>query len=151
MYRIRIINLIRVFGSMVWHWLKFMFSHYKVWTWSWKYFWIFSVCGCSYTERSIKLLYSCWYSEEEKKNKTWTTAGAPSRGWPVTDRDGGASFLPYTSAGVTGSGDESEKNPFNWTKTQVPKSNHPSTRPQFILETVTHPSTHPFRSRQKPT
>ena len=24
----------------------------------------------------------------------WTTAGAPSRGWPVTDRGGGASLLP---------------------------------------------------------
>ena len=27
----------------------------------------------------------------KRKWRTWTTAGAPSRGWPVTDRDGGAS------------------------------------------------------------
>ena len=35
--------------------------------------------------------------------RTWTTCGAPSRGWPATDRDGGALLLPYMSAGVTGS------------------------------------------------
>ena len=36
------------------------------------------------------------------KWRRWTTAGAPSRGWPVTDRGGGASLLPYTPAGMTG-------------------------------------------------
>ena len=34
--------------------------------------------------------------------------GAPSRGWPVTDRGGGASLLPYTPAGLTGSDDAIE-------------------------------------------
>ena len=31
----------------------------------------------------------------KQKWRTWTKAGAPSRGWPVTDRDEGASLLPY--------------------------------------------------------
>ena len=39
----------------------------------------------------------------EQKWRTWITAGAPSRGWPVTDRGGGASLLPCKPAGVTGS------------------------------------------------
>ena len=30
---------------------------------------------------------------------TWTTAGAPSRSWPVTDRGEEASLLPYMPAG----------------------------------------------------
>ena len=39
----------------------------------------------------------------QRKWRTWTTAGAPSRGWPVTDTVGGASLLPCTPTGVTGS------------------------------------------------
>ena len=31
--------------------------------------------------------------------------GAPSRGWPVIDRGGGALLVPYTPTGVTGSDD----------------------------------------------
>ena len=38
----------------------------------------------------------------KRKWRRWTTAGAPSRGWSVTDRGGGASLLPYPPAGVTG-------------------------------------------------
>ena len=43
---------------------------------------------------------------EELWKQKWrrrTTAGTPSRGWLVTDRGGGASLPPYTSADVTGS------------------------------------------------
>ena len=39
----------------------------------------------------------------KRKWRRWTTAGAPSRGWPVTDRGGGALLLSYTPTGVTGS------------------------------------------------
>ena len=39
----------------------------------------------------------------KQKWRTWTTAGAPSIGWWVTDRGGVASLLPYTPAGMTGS------------------------------------------------
>ena len=39
----------------------------------------------------------------EQKRRTWTTAEAPSRGWLVTGRGGGALSLPSTSAGVAGS------------------------------------------------
>ena len=41
------------------------------------------------------------YETVEMKNMNYN--GAPSRGWPVTDRDGGASLLPYMPTGVTGS------------------------------------------------
>ena len=37
------------------------------------------------------------------KWRTWTTAGAPSRGWPVVHSGGGTSLQCYTPAGVTGS------------------------------------------------
>ena len=40
----------------------------------------------------------------DRKRVPKTTAGAsPSRGWPVTDRGGGASLLPYTPTGMKGS------------------------------------------------
>ena len=39
----------------------------------------------------------------KQKWRRWTTAGAQARGWPVTDRGGGASLLPYSPAGVMGS------------------------------------------------
>ena len=44
----------------------------------------------------------------KRKWRTWPTAGAPSRGWPVTDRGGGASLLLYAPAGVTGSDDDDD-------------------------------------------
>ena len=37
------------------------------------------------------------------KTRIGTTAGAPSKGWPVTDRGGGALLLPYMQAGMMGS------------------------------------------------
>ena len=41
--------------------------------------------------------------------RIWPAAAAPSRGWPVTDRGGGASsLLPYTPAGVTASDDDDD-------------------------------------------
>ena len=46
----------------------------------------------------------------KRKWRRWTTAGAPSGGWPVTDRGGGASLLPHTTAGGTGSGDDDNVN-----------------------------------------
>ena len=49
----------------------------------------------------------CRFNALRRKQKwrTWTTAGAPSRGWPMTDRCGRASLLPYMPAGVMGSND----------------------------------------------
>ena len=41
----------------------------------------------------------------KRKWRRWSTAGSPSRGWPVTDRGGRASLLPYMPAGMTGSHD----------------------------------------------
>ena len=41
--------------------------------------------------------------------KKETTAGAPSRGWPETDRGGRASLLPNMPAGVMGSGDDDDR------------------------------------------
>ena len=45
----------------------------------------------------------------KQKWRRWTTAGAPSNGWPVTDRGGGALLVPYMSAGVRGSDDDDVK------------------------------------------
>ena len=54
----------------------------------------------------------------KRKWRTWTTDGASSRGWPVTDRGGGASLLPSTPAGVTGSdGDDCMK---IWVRPHMP-------------------------------
>ena len=50
------------------------------------------------------LVKNCGSGNEE--SRTWTAAGASSRGWPVTARGGGASLLPYTPAGMMGSDDD---------------------------------------------
>ena len=49
----------------------------------------------------------------KRKWRTWTTAGAPSRGWPETVRGQGALLLPSTPAGVTGSKDEDDRHQYN--------------------------------------
>ena len=49
-----------------------------------------------------------WQRTVETDMKNMNQAGAPSRGWPVTDRGGGASLLPCTLAGGTGSDDDDE-------------------------------------------
>ena len=45
---------------------------------------------------------------------------ALSKGWPLTDRVGGASFLPYTSAGVMGSDDDDDDDPLLKAKGETP-------------------------------
>ena len=56
------------------------------------------LCCVQNSEPDFYLLVAFW------KRNWWTrtTAGAPSRCWPMTDKGGGASLLPYTPAGVTG-------------------------------------------------
>ena len=51
------------------------------------------------------LAKNCGSGNEEHESQL----GAPSRGWPVTDRGGGgASLLPYTPPGMTGSDDDDD-------------------------------------------
>ena len=52
----------------------------------------------------LRVAFSCgqiMVMEAVMKNMNYSWG--PSNGWPVTDRGGGASSLPYTPTGVTGS------------------------------------------------
>ena len=67
--------------------------------------WAHAAQGCQVHHQSCNPLDPRGKAEElwKRKWRRWTTPEAPSRGWPMTDRDGRASLLPYMPAGVTGS------------------------------------------------
>ena len=80
--------------------------------------------------------------EQQKRNgRRWTTAGAPSTGWPVIERGGGASSVPCTPAGVTSS-DEWMNVPLTSSKAhhlhrllipvEHPKTDHLDDRPSLF-------------------
>ena len=49
-----------------------------------------------------------WIKKKKKSYLGYSKDNTLSRGWPVTDRGGRASLLPYTPAGVTGSGGDND-------------------------------------------
>ena len=82
----------------------------------------------------------------KQKWRTWTTAGAPSIGWWVTDRGGVASLLPYTPAGMTGSNQLRKAHTVG-----LPETNYFKMVLFFFSNSNTHTHTHTQAQASTPT